>query len=295
MERALTLPASLTLPAPAKLNLFLHVTGRRDDGYHLLESVFVTISLADTVTLTRREDGVIRLVDPPPGLDGANELSCRAALALQRASGCRYGVDIRIKKRIPQGGGLGGGSSDAATTLLGLNRLWQLRHDRASMQALGATLGADVPFFVFGKPSLASGVGERLLSVSMPVSDYVVAFPGIGIATAQVFTDSELKRDTSVGATSVFALTHGHNDLQSVAERLEPRIAMLRAAFDDAAPVSHLAPRMTGSGACVFARAPDRASARGLAARLTGAGWQSWAVRSMASHPLFGFANGATI
>lgn len=291
----MTLPASLTLPAPAKLNLFLHVTGRREDGYHLLESVFVPISLADTVTLTRRDDGVIRLVDPPPGLDEVNELSCRAALALQEASDCRYGVDIRIKKRIPQGGGLGGGSSDAATTLLGLNRLWQLGRDRASLQALGATLGADVPFFVFGKPALASGTGERLLAVSMPVSDYVVAFPGIGVATAQVFTDSELKRDTMAGATSVFALTYGHNDLQPVAERLEPRIVALREAFANAALIPNLAPRMTGSGACVFARAPDRASARGLAARLAGAGWQSWAVRSMACHPLFGFANGATI
>jgi len=282
---------SLRLPAPAKLNLFLHVTGQRDDGYHLLESVFVAITLADMVTLTRRDDGVIRLLDAPAGLTEANELSCRAALALQQATGCRLGVDIRIGKRIPQGAGLGGGSSDAATTLLGLNRLWEVQRSRAELQTIGAALGADVPFFVFGEPAWAYGVGERLLSVSLPVSDYVVAFPGAGVATASVFTDPGLTRDTPANPATVFGLDHGHNDLQPVAEQLEPKIAALRKALASAGAT----PRMTGSGACVFARTSSSTGARALAATLAGAGWQSWAVRSMARHPLFGFANGATI
>lgn len=287
----MTPPPSLRLPAPAKLNLFLHVTGRRNDGYHLLESVFVPITLADTVILTRRDDGAIQLLDAPTGLTEANELSCRAALVLQNATGCRFGVDIRIEKRIPQGGGVGGGSSDAATTLLGLNRLWGLGLDRAELLRLGTTLGADVPFFVFGQPALARGIGERLLTVSLPVTDYVLAFPGVGVATANVFTDPALKRDTPANPASVFRLDRGNNDLQSVAERLEPQIAVLGAAFTAAGA----RPRMTGSGACVFARAGSRAKAQTLAAKLAGSGWQSWAVRSIARHPLFSFANGATI
>ena len=281
----------LRLPAPAKLNLFLHVTGRRDDGYHLLESVFVPITLADTVTLTRRDDGVIQLIDAPEGIEPATELSCRAALALKQATGCHFGVDIHIEKRIPQGAGLGGGSSDAATTLLGLNRLWQLRRDRTELQALAARLGADVPFFVFGLPALARGIGEHLLSLSLPLADYVVAFPGTGLATAGVFTDAALKRDSAPCPAEVFGLDYGHNDLQPVAERLQPRIAELATAFARAGAT----PRMTGSGACVFARASNGASARALADRLRTDGWQSWAIRSIARHPLFGFANGATI
>lgn len=287
----MTSQPSLRLPAPAKLNLFLHVTGRRDDGYHLLESVFVPITLADTVTLTRRDDGVIQLIDAPEGIEPATELSCRAALALKQATGCHFGVDIHIEKRIPQGAGLGGGSSDAATTLLGLNRLWQLRRDRTELQALAARLGADVPFFVFGLPALARGIGEHLLSLSLPLADYVVAFPGTGLATAGVFTDAALKRDSAPCPAEVFGLDYGHNDLQPVAERLQPRIAELATAFARAGAT----PRMTGSGACVFARASDGASARVLADRLRTDGWQSWAIRSIARHPLFGFANGATI
>ncbi len=287
----MTSPPSLRLPAPAKLNLFLHITGRRADGYHLLESVFAPITLADTVTLTRRDDGVIRLVDGPKDLDPATELSCRAASALRQLTGTRFGVDVHIEKRIPQGAGLGGGSSDAATTLLGLNRLWGLGRKREELQTLGASLGADVPFFVFGLPALARGIGERLLSVSLPVADYVVAFPGAGLATVSVFADAGLKRDSAPNTDNVFATDYGRNDLQPVAERLRHGIAALGTAFTRAGAT----PRMTGSGACVFAPAPDGGAARSLAARLTAEGWRSWAVRSIARHPLFGFANGATI
>ena len=284
---------SLTLPAPAKLNLFLHVTGRRADGYHLLESVFVPINLADTIRLTRRSNGVVRLVDPPPGLDEQNELCCRAARALQAATGCALGVDIQVSKRIPQGAGLGGGSSDAATTLLGLNQLWGLGQSREALQQVAASLGADVPFFVFGRPALARGVGERLLAVTMPVTDYVLAFPGAGVATANVFTDPQLKRDTPANAGAVFMLDHGHNDLQPVAERLEPRIGALLADLAHLCPPG-IAPRMTGSGACVFARAHNHEAASEIARQLEQSGWQSWAVRTIARHPLFAMALSAT-
>ena len=173
---------TLRLPAPAKLNLFLHVTGRRDDGYHLLESVFAPVTLADTVCLSLRDDGVIALLDAPEGLTEANDLACRAARALQSASGTGFGVDIQLVKRIPHGAGLGGGSSDAATTLLGLNRLWQLSRSRVELQEIGATLGADVPFFVFGQPALARGVGEKLLAVTLPATQVVIASPGVAVA-----------------------------------------------------------------------------------------------------------------
>ena len=276
------------LPAPTKLNLFLHVIGRRADGYHELESVFVPITLADTVTLTLREDGQIRLIDPPPGLTEQNDLACRAALALQLATGTTLGVDIQLSKVIPQGGGLGGGSSDAATTLLGLNRLWLLRLPRDQLSAIGAKLGADVPFFIFGQPAFASGVGERLLALSRPLSHYVVAFPGAGVATARVFTDPDLTRNTPPTGKTVFIVQHGHNDLQPVAERLEPSISGLREAFTQ----TGAKPRMTGSGACMFALSPDAASAQTLAKSLRQGNWQCWAVKSIAHHPLISFALG---
>ena len=278
----------LVLPAPAKLNLFLHVTGRRADGYHTLESVFVPITLADTVTLTLRDDGQIRLIDPPPGLSEENDLACRAARALQLATAAKLGVDIHLKKVIPQGGGLGGGSSDAATTLLGLNRLWSLGQTRDQVREIAAKLGADVPFFIFGQPAFASGVGERLLAISLPLSHYVVAFPGVGVATARVFSDPDLTRNTPSTTNNVFVENHGHNDLQPVALRMQPRISALCDAFVQAGTK----PRMTGSGACVFARSVNAASARTLAADLGGANWPCWAVKSIARHPLISFAPG---
>ena len=284
----MTVPTRLALPAPAKLNLFLHVTGRRADGYHELESVFVPITLADTVTLTLREDGQIRLIDPPSGLTEEIDLACRAARTLQLATRTTLGADIQLKKVIPQGGGLGGGSSDAATTLLGLNRMWSLGQTRDQLRAIAATLGADVPFFIFGQPAFASGVGERLLAISLPLGDYVVAFPGVGVATAGVFTDVNLTRNTPSAANGVFAVTYGHNDLQPVAERLQPGISSLCDAFIGAGAK----PRMTGSGACVYAPSKDATSAQALARRLSGSGWQSWAVKSIAHHPLISFALG---
>ena len=284
----MTTSTRLVLPAPAKLNLFLHVTGRGADGYHELESVFVPITLADTVTLTLREDGQIRLIDAPPGLNEENDLACRAARALQLATAIQLGVDIHLHKVIPQSGGLGGGSSDAATTLLGLNRLWALGQTRDQLRAVGAKLGADVPFFIFGQPAFASGVGERLLAVSKPPSNYVVAFPGVGVATASVFADANLTRNTPGTTKSVFATNYGHNDLQPVAERIQPGISALCDAFTH----NGAQPRMTGSGACVFAPCQNATSAQTLATHLRSANWQCWAVKSIDHHPLISFAPG---
>ena len=283
----MTARTRLVLPAPAKLNLFLHITGRRADGYHELESVFVPITLADTVTLTLRDDGQIRVIDPPRGLTAENDLACRAARALQFATATKLGIDIHLNKVIPQGGGLGGGSSDAATTLLGLNRLWSLSQKRDQLRAIGTKLGADVPFFIFGQPAFASGVGERLLAISNPLSDYVVAVPGVGVATASVFADANLTRNTPGTEKTVFTKDYGHNDLQPVAERLQPRISALCDAFTHAGAK----PRMTGSGACVFAPSCSTVSAQNLAAKLGGAGWQCWAVKSIDHHPLISFAS----
>ena len=282
---------SLSLPAPAKINLFLHVTGRRDDGYHLLESVFVPITLADTVTLTLRSDGAIRLLDPPEGLSDANDLSCRAARALQMASRTKLGVDIQLLKRIPQGAGLGGGSSDAATTLLGLNRLWKLGCSRAMLREIGGTLGADVPFFVFGQPALAQGIGEKLRAVTLPLIHAVIASPGVSVATNAVFAHPDLTRDTPTLQTPVFTLGFGRNDLQAVAGTLAPEIQLLQHAFLHAGAT----PKMTGSGSCVFALAYRRGEALRMQAALTRAGWRAWAVTTLAKHPLYSLADSATI
>ncbi len=282
---------SFVLPAPAKLNLFLHVTGRRDDGYHLLESVFVPISLADTVTLTLRTDGLIGLLNPPDGLSETTDLACRAARALQVASGTHFGVDIQLIKRIPLGAGLGGGSSDAATTLLGLNRLWSLALPRRQLQDIAATLGADVPFFVFGLPALAQGIGEKLRAVTLPTTCAVIASPGVAVATSAVFTYPHLTRNTPRLQRPAFELGFGRNDLQPAAIRLAPEIGRLHQAFTHAGAT----PKMTGSGACVFALAHGADEALRLQAELTRAGWRAWTVRTLATHPLYSLAHGATI
>ena len=282
---------SLTLSAPAKVNLFLHVTGRRDDGYHLLESVFALISLADTVRLTLRTDGEIRLLNAPEGLSESNDLACRAARGLQGATRSPLGVDIELVKRIPQGAGLGGGSSDAASALLGLNGLWNLALPRAELQNIGATLGADVPFFVFGTPALARGVGEQLHAVTMPALYLVVASPGVAVATGSVFTHPNLKRDTLPLHAPVFNLNFGRNDLQPVAAGLAPEIDRLCDAFVAAGAN----PRMTGSGSCVFALAHHASQAHQLRVALGQAGWSAWTVRTLPRHPLYSLADSATI
>lgn len=284
----------LGLPAPAKLNLFLHVTGRRADGYHELQSLFVPIALADTLDFELRDDGSIRrsgdLVGAPE-----NDLCVRAAALLQRASGVRLGVDIAVDKRIPAGSGMGGGSSDAATTLIALNRLWRLGWQRQDLVVLAAQLGADVPFFLGAGPAFAQGIGERLSTLEWPVCWMAVIFPQVSVSTAEIFAAAELTRSTKAMTISDFsALRECANDagsgtLQSLfgANDLEP---VVRRRFSEVdAAVSHLArfgpARMTGSGSAVFAILPTEEAAQSAVSGLP-EGWRGWAVPSLAEHPL---------
>jgi 4-diphosphocytidyl-2-C-methyl-D-erythritol kinase len=275
----------LTVPAPAKLNLFLHVTGRRADGYHTLETLFVALDLGDTITVTRRDDGAIARAtewpDVPPPLD----LAVRAAVALKRETGCAQGADIAVTKRIPLGGGLGGGSSDAATVLLALNRLWGTDLSRADLMRIGLALGADVPFFLSGEPALARGVGERLTPVSIPMFWAAVIVPGVVVSTASVFAASELTRNAASANIDVFSEGYGRNDLQPVAVARFPDIAAALAAL---APCSRGA-RMTGSGGCVFAPFVSEAEAR-AAVDARPPAMQGFVARTLARHPLAAFA-----
>jgi 4-diphosphocytidyl-2-C-methyl-D-erythritol kinase len=277
-------------PAPAKLNLFLHVTGRRADGYHLLQTVFQLIDLSDRLHLERRADGRIRRVTPVPGVPEEADLTVRAALALQAASGSRWGADIHLDKRIPMGGGLGGGSSDAATVLIALHRLWDLGMGRRRLMELGLALGADVPFFLFGRNAFAEGIGEALQPLTLAPRWYLVAKPPVEVPTQVIFQAPELTRnsasvkmlDFSAGALDSNALW-GRNDLEPVASNRFPAVA---AALSAVGRVG--AARMTGSGACVFAAYDSEAAAKKAAGRLSGAEEIEglWVARGLDAHPL---------
>lgn len=282
------------LPAPAKLNLFLHVTGRRADGYHLLETVFELVDLCDRIDLRRLDDATIRLADAPPGWSADDDLALRAARLLASDTGCALGVEIAVRKRIPVGGGLGGGSSDAATVLLGLNRLWQLGLSRDRLQALALRLGADVPAFVFGRRAFARGVGEELRAVDASPSWYVVVAPSAQVSTASVFGCAELTRNTK--PLKIFGLSRGRyvrrgkNDLEPVVVARWPPVARalqaLRSTADAAGAEGNLA-RMTGSGACVFCPVADETVAASIRQRLERlAIGQVFIVRSLDRHPL---------
>ncbi len=273
--------STLTVPAPAKLNLFLHVTGRRPDGYHTLESLFVALDHGDTITLTRREDGAIIRVTELPGVAPERDLAVRAALALQRETGTTLGVSLAVIKRIPPGGGLGGGSSDAASVLLGLNRLWRLDLPRAALMPIGLALGADVPFFIFGEPAVARGIGEQLTAVSLPVCWFAVIAPPVAVSTAAMFSVAELTRDTPSAKMNVFSEGYGRNDLQPVAVARFPDIASALAVLRLRSPEA----RMTGSGGCVFAPFATETEAR-AAFDLRPAGMHGFVARSLARHPL---------
>lgn len=260
---------TLSCPAPAKLNLFLHVVGRRDDGYHLLQTLFRFIDFSDTLHFTVRDDGVVRRLNTLEGVPQEQDLCVRAARLLQQACGCPLGVDIALEKRIPMGGGLGGGSSDAATTLLALNRLWDMGLSRARLMQMGLSLGADVPVFVFGENAFAEGVGERLQACLLPDAWYVVLFPPVHVATAQIFAHPELTRDTislKIRDLSLRALHNNkalHNDLQPVVCSLYPEVARYLAWLGRFAQA-----RMTGSGACVFAEFADAGQAQAVLEQL---------------------------
>jgi 4-diphosphocytidyl-2-C-methyl-D-erythritol kinase len=278
----------LTCPAPAKLNLFLHVVGRRPDGYHMLQTLFRFIDLHDTLHFTLRDDGVVHRTNSVEGVAEEQDLCVRAARLLQAETGCTLGVDIAVEKRIPMGGGLGGGSSDAATTLVALNRLWSLGLTRARLMQLGLRLGADVPVFVFGENAFAEGVGEELQAYPLPEAWYVVLFPPVHVPTAQIFTHPELTRD-SVSIT-MRALSERRvqlrNDLQPVACGLYPEVARYLACLDGFGKAM-----MTGSGACVFAEFASRSQAdavlRQLPPDIRGPeGKRGIVARGLMQHPL---------
>jgi len=251
----------LTLPAPAKLNLFLHVTGRRPDGYHLLQTVFQLLAFGDELRLTPREDGVIRLQADLPGVDPKDNLVVRAARALQTRTGTGLGADITLIKRTPVGAGLGGGSSDAATTLLGLNHLWQCGLGVDELAAMGLVLGADVPVFVHGRSAWAEGVGEVLRPVDLPPRWYLVIYPGCPVNTAGIFKDPQLTRSTPRITMAAFLTGQGHNDCEPVASRMYPEISRALAWLS-----GHGTARMSGTGSAVFAAFEDEQSAQNAAA-----------------------------
>jgi 4-diphosphocytidyl-2-C-methyl-D-erythritol kinase len=273
-------------PAPAKLNLFLHVVGRRSDGYHLLQTVFRFIDYGDELAFRIRDDAEIHRVTPLDGVPEDGDLCVRAARLLQQHTGSRLGADIELVKRLPLGGGLGGGSSDAATTLIALNRLWKTDLSRADLQELGLRLGADVPVFIFGRSAFAEGVGERLQELFLEPAWYLVLVPEAAVSTAEIFSAAELTRNTnaitiaafSAGPGQAFA---GRNDLEPVVMRRYPQVARslewLRR-YGDA--------RMTGSGACVFCAFGSEAQAARVLAELP-AGMRGFVARGLDRHPLW--------
>jgi 4-diphosphocytidyl-2-C-methyl-D-erythritol kinase len=299
----MSFPALHDLAAPAKLNLFLHVVGRRPDGYHLLQSVFVLIDWFDTLHLERRADGRLARHDLGETLPG-DDLCLRAARALQAASGTPWGADISIDKRIPWGAGMGGGSSDAATTLLGLNRLWGLDWPLPRLLALGATLGADVPFFLGGRNAWVEGAGERLTPLALPAQCFAVVKPAAGISTRAIFESPLLARNTEAATLAGFLAdagiqrlfqgdgqahehAYGRNDLQPAAEAFCPEVAqaaeLLETRFGNS--------RMTGSGSAVFARTNEfEGTDKGSSLPDLPAGWVGRMCRSLPLHPLAGWA-----
>ncbi|WBG63765.1 4-(cytidine 5'-diphospho)-2-C-methyl-D-erythritol kinase [Pseudomonas citronellolis] len=246
----------LTLPAPAKLNLFLHILGRRADGYHELQTLFQFLDHADELHFALREDGQIRLHTEIPGVPHDSNLIVRAARQLQEQSGCRLGADIWLDKHLPMGGGIGGGSSDAATTLVGLNHLWQLGWDEDRLAALGLGLGADVPVFVRGRAAFAEGVGEKLTPVELEEPWFLVAVPQVFVSTAEVFSDPELTRDTAPIKVRSLLGVDGRNDCQTVVEKRYPAVRNALMSLN-----KFTSARLTGTGACVFGSFPNQGDA----------------------------------
>ncbi len=272
------------IPAPAKLNLFLHITGRRSDGYHLLQSAFMLIDWCDTLHFDARSDGVISREDLSWALP-ADDLCVRAARALQIATGCSQGVHIGILKSVPAQAGMGGGSSDAASTLLALNRLWRLNMSLEKLMVIGLELGADVPFFLSGRHGWVEGIGEKITPLELPHAQFVVVKPEAGLDTKLIFSDPTLKRDSEPAIISGFAantLTFGQNDLQAVAQKLCPGVnqALLWLATQG------LNGRMTGSGSAVFAHLLNAIDLQNAPVAM-----QVRLCSSLDAHPLLGWAN----
>ncbi len=267
-------------PAPAKINLFLRVIGRRADGYHLLQTVFRFLDYGDTIRFAPRRDDAIVLRTPLPGVPPDQDLTVRAAHALREARGLRGGIDIDLDKRLPLGGGLGGGSSDAATTLLALNRLWDAGAGKAELQRLALSLGADVPIFIHGRAAFAEGVGERFSDVTVAPAWYLVLIPRVAVPTGEIFRAADLRRDAPAIAPSAWHDGMTGNDLEAVACRLYPEI---RRHLDWLGRYAEA--RMSGSGACVFAAFADQAAARQTLAALP-TDLRGFVARGLDRHPL---------
>ncbi len=269
-----------TWPAPAKINLFLHVVGRRADGYHLLQTVFRFLDYGDELRFTPRDDGAIVPATPLPGVPADSDLTVRAARLLRECVGMGAGVTISLTKRLPLGGGLGGGSSDAATTLMALNRLWSCGLATAELLELGLALGADVPVFVHGRACFAEGVGERFTDVTLPPAWYLVTVPAVAVPTAEIFRAPDLRRDTPAIAPGNWQPGMGGNDLEPVACRLYPEVGRHLDWLRDRGPA-----RMSGSGACCFAEFTGETEARTALAALP-ASMVGFVARGLDLHPI---------
>lgn len=275
------------LPAPAKINHFLHITGQRPDGYHTLQSAFQLIDSCDRIDVAWRADGRIVLETPQPGVPAESDLVYRAAALLQAESGATQGVSLWLDKQLPMGGGLGGGSSDAATVLIALNRLWGLGWSRERLQGLALRLGADVPFFVFGRSAWVEGVGEQLQPVDLPAGWVVMCHPGVSVPTVEIFRAKELTRNTEPVRIQVFTasdcLQAFKNDMQPVVCSRYPQVARAierLSAFGEG--------RMSGSGACCFVVVSSESSADEVVAdlRRQDSGFEFWSARLLQQHPL---------
>lgn len=264
-------------PAPGKLNLFLHVLGRRSDGYHELQTVFRLIERSDRVGVSVRDDGEVRFT----GIYGSDNLCVRAAQLLKQRTGAKHGCDIELEKNLPIGAGLGGGSSDAATVLLVLNRLWKLFLSRESLLRLGASLGADVPFFLYGKNALGEGIGERLQGLDLGPAWYLVVEPQVAVSTREIFNDGALTQATKRLKIPPFFSGQGRNDLEAVVCGRYPEIAAQLAWLRSRCPQA----RMTGSGACVFAEFETKAQAHAVQSQMPG-GMGGFVAQGLERHPL---------
>ncbi len=273
-----------SFPAPAKLNLMLRVVGRRADGYHLLQTVFRFIDYGDEVRISVTQDGEIRRVRDLPGIPAEDDLSLRAAVLLKQETGAPSGADIEVIKRLPPGGGLGGGSSDAATVLIALNHLWKTGLTRSELQALGLRLGADVPVFVLGESALGEGVGEVLTPFALEPAWYVVLVPAVGVTTSRVFAHPELKRDSKPIKIQGFSSFDAVNDLQALVCRLYPEVARNLDWLKQHGPAL-----MTGSGACVFSPFESERRARAVFSQVP-ATMKGFVARGLDRHPLLDLA-----
>jgi 4-diphosphocytidyl-2-C-methyl-D-erythritol kinase len=275
----------LAFAAPAKLNLSLHIVGKRADGYHLLDTVFRFIDFADTVELAVRDDGEVVLVNPLAGVLPEHDLTVRAARLLQQHSGTPLGVNIRLTKRIPMGGGLGGGSSDAATVLIALNRLWQTGCSREQLMALGLMLGADVPVFIFGRNARASGIGEELSEIKAPDAWYVVIHPGVNVPTAEVFKTFSQKVLTGQDEISIMRILKStqqqRNALQQVVCEMYPAVSEAVSELS-----KYGSPLMTGSGSCVFLECQSESQANRIFTTLSNK-FDGFVARGLGQHPLY--------